>query len=304
MNRVLILGVSGFTGKHLQAFIDEFAPHDTYRFVGVDRVKDIVSNNIEFVCADLLEPGIIEDIFIKTKPESVINLAGIIHGNDFSEMYDANVGISWRILETAVRFRNVKKIVLVGSAAEYGVPETLPVTEDHNLRPVSLYGLTKVLQTNIALYYFRNYAVPVNIARTFNVIGENISSSLSIGAFLQRIKSTGTGGTIHTGNINTKRDYLCIQDAVEAYWLIMTRGNPGEVYNVCSGKSLLMRDILAHMISCSGKKLSLDVQEQYLRKNDVSDIMGDNARLIRDVDWKIRGNVFKEIEKMLLPQGD
>jgi len=99
-----------------------------------------------------------------------------------------------------------------------------------------------------------NYRIPLNIARTFNIIGKYISPSLSIGSFVKQIKEARAHDSIHVGNLNAKRDYLDIVDVGAALIGRFFSKDRTEKYNVCSGRSILMRDVVEQLITLSGKK--------------------------------------------------
>ena len=134
-------------------------------------------------------------------------------------------------------------------------------------------------------YYFRAYKLAINIARTFNIIGPGISKSLAIGSFFNQVQNLQEGDSLTVGNIKTKRDYLDIMDVIDAYWKILTSGQLGEIYNVCSGKSISMEDILNLMIQYAQKEIGIAIDESLIRKNDVMDNYGDNSKLINQLGW-------------------
>ena len=298
MEKVVIFGINGFTGKHFQKYIAKHNLLEDYSFVGVD--KDIDREiEIEHVEADLLEPGRIREIVERESPHYILNFVGLFRSPDFDSLLNVNAGVSQKILDAILRSEShVKKVLLIGSAAEYGRQDVLPVTEDSATKPVSLYGLAKVVQTEYALFYHRNYGVRVNIARPFNILGKNLSPALSIGSFMQQIKAASDGDKIFVGNLNTKRDFLHIEDVLDACWKILLHGKSGEIYNVCCGESFYVNQILTHLVEKSGKSLQIRVRNEYVRKNDIADIYGDNSKLRGDTGWAQRIGLFDSLNRM------
>jgi GDP-4-dehydro-6-deoxy-D-mannose reductase len=284
MNTVLVLGIGGFIGKHFETFISKSNfNQSTYKFFGVARSLNGLQNTGAFTYyqADLLDKHSVIEIIGKINPSYIINLAGTFTAKSFSEYYDVNVNISKIIFDTGLEhLKDLKKVLIVGSAAEYGIGLQNPVTEENRLFPRSEYGLSKCFQTELALYYFRTKTLPVVIARTFNIIGDGISSSLSIGSFLNQINSAQAGGTIQVGNLSTYRDFLPVEDVVKAFWKLLFFGEPGEIYNVCSGVPSLMEDVLKSLIKTSGKNLSYSVDPVKIKGDDVKEIYGSNKKLI------------------------
>ena len=171
----------------------------------------------------------------------------------------------------------VKRILLIGSSAEYGIPDKNPVSEEANLAPINFYGLSKVLQCELALMYARRFSAPVLIGRTFNLRGKGLNKNLAIGSW-EKILEARNRSTIYVGNIETWRDYISIDEALDAYLKILFYGEIGEVYNVCSGTPVKMESLLLDMIKKSGKDLRIKVSLE-LKNHDVKIIFGDRKKL-------------------------
>jgi len=299
MDKILALGINGFTGKHFQDFIVKNTLLKDFSFVGADQTIE-KRIDIDYKKIDLSCHKDFEDIILDAAPDYIINFAGIFSSKSFSELEDINAGIARNMFEIILRNRlAVKNILLIGSAAEYGLNSNFPISEEARLNPVSPYGVSKVIQTVYANYYYANFGANVNIARTFNVVGRYLSPLLSVSSFVEQIRKARNGDKILVGNLNTKRDFLDIADVVNAYWKILMNGKQGQVYNVCRGKSLCMKDILDFLIEKSGKKISIEVKKEYLRKNDILDSYGDNSKLRNDTGWKEEKDIFASLSAML-----
>ena len=199
-------------------------------------------------------------------------------GESFADLLAANVGVSRAICETAVCGLRLEKILLIGSAAEYGVPPSNPVREECPTRPVNAYGLSKVYQTLLASYYFRNHALPIVVARTFNLLGEGMSPLLSIGSLMHQISTLPDKGAVQVGNIDMSRDFLPIEEAVQQYWRLLITGKPGEIYNVCSGVPRTVRSVLEELIAKSGRQLAIEAVPSLFKTADVEVIYGDPTK--------------------------
>lgn len=299
MDKILVLGINGFTGKHFQDFIVKAKLLKKASFVGADKTIE-KRIGIEYKKIDLSCYKDFENLIVRVAPDYIINFAGIFNSENFSELENINAGISRNIFEVILRNRlRVRNILLIGSAAEYGLNNNLPITEEARLNPISPYGVSKAIQTVYANYYYANFGANVNIARTFNVAGRYLSPILSVGSFVEQIRKARNGDKILVGNMDTKRDFLDIADVVNAYWKILMKGHQGQVYNVCSGKSLYMKDILDFLVKISGKKISVKVKKEYVRKNDILDSYGDNSKLKYDTGWKKKNDIFASLSEML-----
>lgn len=294
MEKILILGTGGFTGRHFASFSIKQNLNKGFNFSGVDN-KPVQIEGFKNINKNASDVKQLEEILIEEAPEYIINLIGTFNTNEINIMLQSNAEISRNIFAIITQHKiNVKKILLIGSAAEYGVPSSLPIKEDALLNPVNYYGLSKKIQTCFFQYYFHNHGIAANIARTFNIIGQGISPSLSVGSFIKQIQQANDEDTIKVGNLTSKRDYLDINDVISAYWRILLEGEPGRIYNVCSGRSVLMKDILDELIRTSRKKINIEVNRELLRAADVSDIYGDNSNL-KNIGWAEEVDIFKNM---------
>ncbi len=299
MKKIMLLGINGFSGQHFQQYVRENSLLNIFEFIGVDKV---IHPKGSFKCneIDLLNPSSLSSLITKESPDYIVNLVGTFQNTDFDTFLAINAGITQKLLDLIAKNNiPIKKILLVGSAAEYGIPLKLPIQEDAQLRPVNWYGLCKMVQTEYANYYFQNYKIPIIIARTFNIIGKGISPALSIGGFIERIMKAKNKDTIEVGNIDTKRDFLDIKDVVDAYWKLLIEGKSGEAYNVCRGESTYIKDILTHLIKQSHKSLEVKLNKALMKTTDVPDIYGDNSKLRKDTKWEPKVGVFDSLTNSL-----
>lgn len=303
MDKILILGVNGFTGSHFQKYIKNNNLLGSFKVLGIDKREEELTQ-IPFKKCDIEDCRILEKIIVEFSPDYIINLVGTFDLEDLEKNIKINAEISKNIFDILIKNKIlIKNLLLIGSAGEYGFPKMLPVSEEAPLNPVNIYGLSKAIQTQYALFYYNCYKVNVNIARTFNIIGENMPSSLSIGSFVKKIKDVRDKDVIYVGNLDRTRDFLDINDVIDAYWRILIKGKHGEIYNVCSGKSYLIGDILKYLIKSSNKNLKVVVKDEYIRKNDVKEIYGDNFKLKKHTGWKEQGNIYSVLSRILAKQG-
>jgi GDP-4-dehydro-6-deoxy-D-mannose reductase len=250
--KVLITGAAGFTGRHLSALLSKEAGN---QLVLIDRKA---SQGI--LSCDLAKPEEVEGILKDQAPDQIYHLAGTFT-NDYGLDHASNVESSKNLLDAVVKLKLNPKILLVGSAAEYGdVPEAEnPVKENRPLRPVSVYGLTKAMQTQLMLFYAATTTLRLVMARTFNLMGKGVSDRLFVGKIYQQIDELKKNKLqkITTGFLGAERDYLPVEEAVRKYKVLMEKGAPGEVYNVGSGKGIKMSSLLYKILQENG--LSMDV---------------------------------------------
>ncbi|AEV70397.1 NAD-dependent epimerase/dehydratase family protein [Acetivibrio clariflavus] len=297
MDKILFLGSNSFTGFYFQKFIKDKGLDKEYKFIGTD-ISDVHNNNFsvsDYIKLNPLDKSELEDVIINLKPNYIINFIGTFSGATYNDYININTNISKNIFDILVENNlEVKKVLLIGSAAEYGIVKDMPIKEDSCNNPVNYYGLSKLFQTHIAKYYHDNYGINVNVLRTFNIIGKGISKSLSIGNFIDKIEKARDGDYITVGNLFPKRDFLHIEDVVEAYWEVLKKGKTGEIYNVCSGKSIAIEDIFLTFVRMSSKKLFPLVDEKLIKKDEIMDIYGDNSKIKNDTNWSPKIDILND----------
>ena len=281
MKRVAVFGIAGFSGRHFERFVASEGLDSTFEFYGFGRDlrRAEHSGTFSYCEGDACEGTDVCRFVKEVRPAYVLNVTGIFKAETFEKFMAVNVGVSQAICE-ALRSHvfDVTKIVLVGSAAEYGSITGNPVREDADVRPVSMYGLSKLYQTLLYEYFFRNYGLPTVIARTFNILGEGLSPLLSIGSFMKQIEALPLGGTVKVGNISTRRDFLHISEVVKRYWNLLMKGMPGEIYNVCSGVPKTIGDVLEDMIRESRKTVAIERDPALFKEHDIESIYGDGTK--------------------------
>jgi len=285
--RVLITGAAGFSGRHLAR---RLAGDDTQVFgLGRTRPTTPLAHVAEFHVCDLTHRTAVERTIVEVQPDTVYHLAGITGNDAPPERLQAanadslcNLINSLRIFATG-RGRTIRMLV-VGSAAELGSAGAaqLPVREDAVCESESDYGRSKLAATRLALAEPADGPLKIVVARMFNLIGPGLGTGLSLGRFAEQIVAVLRGETqrIECGNLATCRDYLDVRDAVALYVRLLRFGTPGQLYNVCRGRSYSVRELLQAMIQRTGR--SIDVVENCApsRVGDLADIYGDMTKTI------------------------
>ncbi len=287
---ILITGIGGYIGRNFTEIASKLFPNK--KFYGID--KTISQNiNIKFIKCDLTDKEKLKTILVSLKPSIIFNLAGTGISIDLNlqQFVNANLLPTISLLETITELSSIKpRIILIGSAAEYGrIPiKKLPAVENYPLNPLTNYGCAKALQSILANYY-TNLGMDIVIARLFNIIGKNMSKNLSIGSFIkqiEKIKRNKIPPKIFVGDINVRRDFIDLRDAIKAICLIAKKGKTGEVYNVCSGRAVSVRNILVKLCKSNSKKIKIVADPKRIRKHDVKNIYGSYKKLYLHTGWK------------------
>lgn len=284
MKRVAVFGIAGFSGRHFERFVATEGLAREFEFFGFGRDLGRAESTGRFAYreGDVCNESDVSKFVKDVGPAYVLNLTGIFKAERLEGFLAVHV-IGARTICDAVRRHSgeVEKLVFVGSAAEYGSGAANPVNEEAEAQPISEYGLSKLYQTELCVYFYRNHGLPTVVARTFNILGEGLSPLLSIGHFMKQIAELPDGGTIRVGNIATSRDFLNIAEVSRRYWNLLMKGAPGEIYNVCSGVPRTIRSVLEELIRESGKRLSVETVPSLLRARDVETIYGDSTKFDR-----------------------
>lgn len=291
--RVLITGGAGFAGRYMYEYLRN--SNQQLDVICTDIVVPQENVCSEFIAADITCAGSVEKVIEQIRPDYIIHLASIFGSSDRRQIYKVNLLSLVTLLEAVVKYVPDSVVVASGSAAEYGRvgPEQLPVSEDCPCEPVTPYGLSKLLATQVAIYYHRVHNICTMIVRPFQLIGKGVTCRLAPGAFAKQLKKAITGGSniIKVGNLESSRDFLDIYDAVEAIWALCQKPVAGQVFNLCSGKSTKMSELLDMMIKACGTDVNVQVDPERLRgKSDVSKIYGSYNKLKAHCGWQpVRG---------------
>lgn len=278
MDKILLFGGNGFVGRHLINFFYKKKYNESYELyvIGSKKNTNKIKNYVQISSKD---QETLDKLIAEVRPEYIVNLIGFYGEESFTKSLELNFMISSRIIDSIVKNKiDLKKILLIGSASEYGEVGNNSVIEDDVLRPLNIYGLSKKFQTELAIYAFKKYGLKINIARIFNLLGEGISESLAPGRFLKIISEAKNGSSINVGNLSSVRDYIQIQEAATQLWKILIDGVPGEIYNVCSGKGTKMVDLLNQIIDESKKSIQINIDSSLFSGGGVSTIIGNNEK--------------------------
>lgn len=295
MKKILVLGCNGFIGSHL---IDYLKKRNT-NVVGACRGKH---ENTMFVDITSFESTF--SLISKVLPEIIINATGIFKAETPEIFYKVHCLGSVNLFESILQISNyTPKIFIIGSAAEYGFvePSALPVKETQPLNPVGHYAISKASQTFNALSYFKK-GLDIYIGRPFNGIGPRLSDSLVLSSFARQIAEIEAGKkkpVISVGNLAAKRDFINIFDLVTAIWMIIKKGDKGKIYNICSGHSQSIGDLLDMMLHLSRAVAEIQIDPGRIKAVDIPDIYGNYGKLQKDTGWFPVVPVEDSIKEML-----
>jgi len=275
--RALVTGANGFVGTWLIAHLADSGDG----VVAVDREVDVT------------DPGAVREAIVDAAPDVVYHLAAMTHvgrsWTDPADVFQVNAVGTLSVLEATRACRRPPRVLLVSSAEVYGaVPESLlPVTEEAPLAPVTPYAASKVAAEYLGVQAHLAHGLPVVRVRPFNHVGPGQSPNFVVAALAQRIVAARRDGAsnILVGNLSPRRDLTDVRDVVRAYRLLVQHGEPGEVYNVCSGRDVAIEEVAARLQRLAGTRLRLEPDPSLARPVDVPVVRGDPAKLHAATGW-------------------
>lgn len=309
---VLITGITGMAGSHLAEYLLEKGDcdiHGTLRWRSSRENIAAIEKRVMLHNCELRDPYSVTRLLSAIKPDYIFHFAAqssvaqswnspqdTMMNNITPEM---NVFESLRLLEAVDT-----KVLVAGSSEEYGmVYETeLPVTEMNPLRPMSPYGVSKVTQSVLGFQYYHNFGIQVIRTRSFNHTGPRRSDVFVTSNFAKQIAEIELGikePVIKVGNLSAKRDFSDIRDIVKAYDLAIRHGEAGEVYNIGSGVSYSISDILEMLLSLSDVSIVVQEEPNRMRPSDVPELRCDFSKFNRITGWRPCISIQQTLEDLL-----
>lgn len=298
MKKILITGVSGFVGGYLTEYL---LSQNNCEIFGTDHqeenyLRSPFKDKIKFTKINLLDNQSVLDLINQTKPDMIFHLAAASSPSesfaDPVKTININVTAQINLLE-ALRINNLlnTRILIVSSSEVYGFikPGDLPVDEDTPLHPATPYAVSKITQDFFGLQYYIASKLQCIRVRPFNHIGPRQNTKFVVANFSKQIAEIEKGKSepvISVGNLDSKRDFTDVRDIVKAYYLLMEKGVPGEVYNIGSGISRSVKEILDILLVLSTSKISIKNDPSKLRPGDTPDIVCDFTKLRDLTGWK------------------
>lgn len=294
--RVLLTGIAGFAGSFLAEHLLQQASVELHGIVHRhDRRIHHLLDRISLHRGDLRNALWVSDVVQEIQPDIAMHLAAWSDvGGSWQQpwtTYELNIQCQLNLLEALVRWRPQCRTLVVSSNEVYGLvrPEELPIKEDTPLRPNSPYGVSKVAQDMMGLQYWNSHRLPVIRARSFNHLGPGQSGEFAASAFARQVAEIEAGlrpPVVQVGNLSTRRDFSDVRDVVNAYWLLVTRGEAGECYNVGSGRPSSIQVLLDTLLELSLAPVRVVVDPQRLRPSDVPCSYSDNRKLVAATGWQ------------------
>jgi GDP-4-dehydro-6-deoxy-D-mannose reductase len=296
--KIIITGINGFIGRSFLYVLLEKSPD--VQVYGIDRVFNNAENFTPVEC-DLNQKEKVKRALSEISPDYVFHFAGTAYTNDWDALFSANVKSTLNLLESAKELASSPRFIIIGSAAEYGVAEKMPVDETAAPNPTSPYGSTMSCRTNIAMA-FRNMGCDVAVGRVFNTTGAGVTDRTPVGSFARQVAALEKGlsePSVHAGNLSPERDFIDIEDVSNAFYFLALKSKKGGVYNICSGKPHSIATLLDTYKELSSRKFSIITDPALVRQNDTAIMYGDNRKIRAETGWKPETGLRESLKRTL-----
>jgi len=299
MKKVLITGITGFAGSHLaDLLVNEGTSTVAGTHVSDRHLKNLegIKDKVQLFSVNLLDSEKTAAIIGEFKPDVVYHLAASTFvGDSFkkpAEFIANNVTAQVNVHE-AIRQHGLTdtKIIVISSAHNYGLvrPEDLPIDEETPFRPDNPYSVSKITQDYVGLTYFLAYKQHTVRLRPFNHIGPRLSPDISLSRFAKKIAEIEKGldkPVLTVGNLESKRDFTDVRDMVKAYVQAAEKCIDGEAYNIGTGTSHTMRDVLDMLITLASVKIEVQSDPTLFRPSDIPELRCDASKFKQATGWE------------------
>jgi GDP-4-dehydro-6-deoxy-D-mannose reductase len=305
--KILVTGAGGFVGRWLVRDLRD-AGHSIIAPEGR-------------AALDVTDAAAVRSALAAATPDAIAHLAAISLASaaraDPGEALRVTVGGTINVLEAASAMQSAPAVLVVGSSEVYGVPDParLPLREDAPLAPRSPYALSKAAQEGVALAHAARSGLPLVVARSFNHSGAGQRPGFVVPDLAGRVRAVRAGepAVVRVGNLRVRRDFSDVRDVARAYRLLLEalaagriqRG--GAVFNVASGRSVEIGEILEQLCQLAGVDPEVEVDPSLMRAGEAPDISGDPAALIAATGWQPQHDLRSMLAaawNALAPPGD
>jgi GDP-4-dehydro-6-deoxy-D-mannose reductase len=272
LSRILVTGAAGFAGSHLTALL-EACGDEVVAFAGDIRELDVLRSEIAAVC-----------------PDAVAHLAGLASvaqawGAERA-VWDVNATGTVNLLIALREAAPHARLMIVSSAEVYGVvpASRQPISEGEPMAPRSPYGVSKAAAEIAAM----QSPLDITVARPFNHIGPGQDTRFAIPSFCAQIAAIERGDQapqIEVGNLSARRDLSDVRDVANAYRLLLAPGVRRGPFNIASGSSHEIGDVLTRLLGLARLPIAVIVDQDRLRPSDVAELRGDATRLAEELGW-------------------
>jgi len=289
LKEILVTGSNGFIGNYA---IPQLL-NQNYKIFGISKKKQKISKNFNSEKIDITKRN---NLNLKNNFSKIIHMAAISDvdycNNNPEKCYEVNVNGTKNILELARK--KDTEFIFLSSSHVYGNSKKKSFSETELNSPLSHYASSKKMSEILCETYSLTYGLNVRIARIFSVYGPNSSKSNLIFNIIDQLKYNSQ---ISLGNITPKRDFIFIDDLISGLLNIVNSKKKGfNIYNLGTGKSTSVSDVIDLILKFSNKKLPVKSQKNKVRKNDILNVCANISKMNSHFNWKPKISLKKGLE--------
>ena len=294
---VLITGANGFAGSHLT----EYLLHEGESVVALVREGSELKNlqhilpQLRIERADLRDGARVLQLLQQIQPQRIYHLAAFSSPAESlrrpKEAYEVNFWGTFNLLFAVRQLDFPCRFLQVSSSDVYGTapPCALPLQEVCPFQPANPYAASKAATELLAFQFFKSYGLPIVRVRPFNHTGPRQSAAFVCSSFARQIIEIELGlrpPAVETGNLKVLRDFSDVRDVVRGYVLVLEKGEPGEVYHLCSARPISIGAVLDILLQSASRPIRVIGNESRLRPGEASEIWGDFSKARQAVGWE------------------
>jgi len=289
MERTLITGGTGFVGKHLASHLYSFGSRVAVLSSGE---FSEYGSDITFYLADIRDRDKVESAIQDFKPDHIYHLAAIsgVGGSWQSPRvtYEVNVFGTLNVLEAAMNLPSPRRVLNISTAQVYAKGPA-PLSETSPVSPDNPYAASKLMSELLNVQFHRYAEGGIVTARSFNHTGPGQSADFVLSSIAKQFVEIEAGQRerkLSVGNTQVRRDFTDVRDVVAAYTLLMRKGCPNEIYNVCSGRAISIKAVIEEFERISGIRAEIDTHPSKRRSGDAEEVCGNPAKIQAATGWK------------------
>ena len=294
--KAFITGGAGFAGSHLVDYLLGLGQEVAVLAPRLESPHNLahVAPRIRILEGDVRDGEGLAKILRDVRPDRIFHLAALSSPAESLRLpelaYAVNFGGSLNLLNACRNLQLDCRILLVSSPQVYGSPpaDLQPIREDFPLRPMNPYAASKAAAELLAIQYFESYGAPIVRVRPFNHTGPRQSRNYVCSGLALQAAEAELGlrpPDMVARNLNSQRDFCDVRDIVRGYHLLIEGGQPGDVYHLCSGRGVAIKEVAKILASFVPLQFDIRAQESDTRFQDAPLIVGDASKARQAVGW-------------------
>lgn len=285
--KILVTGASGFIGRYLSSHAVGLGHEVTGTYLAAPELSSRITTDrsIRWTRLNIQDGAAVRRLVAREKPDAVFHLAAQAYAKrawaDPIDTFTTNVLGTIHLYEALRQHPPKNGVLLSASAAAYGIPRNLPISEEAPLWATNPYGVSKAAQETISYQYFLNFGLRIVRARLFGTTGPGKTGDAlnDFARQVARLERMGAPAVLRVGNLEPRRDISDIRDSVRALWKVFESGDPAQPVNVGAGRSYSVRWIVDQLVGLSRVALTVETDPALLRPTDELDNASDTHRL-------------------------